>query len=189
MAWLNKEKVVLLKKIIKLVGTHILVCIGASQIHIDFNVKQAKSENFDPPPGNKFDLEVGQMSRWRSWYGAHWKGMSQGSCMPNINALSSILQKIWARLKFFLTDRQMDGRMSLMSPAFVKGGGQICDFAVLCDAHEHLSCPWLHIPGGVFYFPIFTIERCLINGDINKGSLFCFVNFWWLRGGHKVSEK
>ena len=65
-----------------------------------------------------------------------------------------------------------------MSPAFTKGRGQICHFAVLCDAHEYLSCPWIHIPGGVFYFPIFTIERGLINGDIKKGSLFCFVNFW-----------
>ena len=51
-----------------------------------------------PPPCNKFDLEVGQKSRSR--HGMNRKGLSQGSCMPNINALSLILQKIWARLKF-----------------------------------------------------------------------------------------
>ena len=42
----------------------------------------------------------------RSWHDANWKDSSQGSCMPNINALSLILEKIWARLKFlWRTDR------------------------------------------------------------------------------------
>ena len=65
-----------------------------------------KSKNCGPPPGNKFDLEVGQRSRSRSLHGTNRKGLSQGSCMPNINVLSLIPQKIWARLKFLLqTDR------------------------------------------------------------------------------------
>ena len=63
--------------------------------------------------------------RSRSLHSANWKGLSQGRCMPNINALSLILQKIWARLKF--CDRQTVGRTNkwvLMSPTFAKGGGQ-----------------------------------------------------------------
>ena len=73
-------------------------------------------------------LEVGQRSR--SQHGANWKGLSQGSCTPNIKALSLILQKIWARLKFlWQTDRQghTEGRTDkciLMTPASSKGGGQ-----------------------------------------------------------------
>ena len=70
-------------------------------------------------PCNNFDLELGQKSRSR--HGVNWKGLSQGSCMPYFNALSLILQKIWARLKFLW---QMD-KWVLMSPAFVKGGGTI----------------------------------------------------------------
>ena len=90
--------------------------------------KQANSKNCGPPPGNKFDLGVGQRSRSRSLHGINRKGLSQGSCMPNINALSLILQKIWARLKFlwqrdWQTDRLTD-EWVLISPAFAKGGGQ-----------------------------------------------------------------
>ena len=53
------------------------------------------------------------------------KGLSQGTCMPNINALSLILQKIWARFKFlWQTDRKTDRRMNkewvLMFAAFNK---------------------------------------------------------------------
>ena len=79
----------------------------------------SKFEELSPPPGNKFDLEVGQRSR--SPHGTNGKDLSQGSCMPNINALSSILQKLWARLKFLWqtdgqtdgqTDRGTDGRMT-----------------------------------------------------------------------------
>ena len=75
--------------------------------------EQANSKNCGPPPGNKFDLEVGQRSRQRSPHGTNGKGLSQGSCMPNINVLSLIPQKIWARLKFswqtdWRTDRQRD---------------------------------------------------------------------------------
>ena len=67
------------------------------------------------PPGNNFDLEEGQRSRSRSRHGVDEKGLSQRSCMPNINALSLILQKIWARLKFLWqtdrgTDRGTDGQ-------------------------------------------------------------------------------
>ena len=76
--------------------------------------------NCGPPPCNSFDLEIGP----RSWYGANWKGLSQGSCMPNINALSLILQKIWARLKFLgRTDRGTDRRMSSNVPLFCKRRG------------------------------------------------------------------
>ena len=91
---------------------------------------QANSENCGPPLGNNFDLEEGQRSRSR--HGVTWKGLSQGSCMPNINALPLILQKIWARLKFLWqtdggtgrgTDRQTD-EWALMSPRFRESGGQ-----------------------------------------------------------------
>ena len=82
---------------------------------------QANSENCGPPLGNNFDLEVGQRSR--SQRSINWKGLVQWSCMPNINALSFILQKIWARLKFLWqtkgqTDEQTDGRMSFNVPCF-----------------------------------------------------------------------
>ena len=59
------------------------------------------------PPGNNFDLEVGQ----RSSHGmVKIERTCQGSCMPNINALSLILQKIedMSQVKVFLTDRQTD---------------------------------------------------------------------------------
>ena len=61
-------------------------------------------------PGNKFDLEVGERSK--STHGTNQKGLSQGSCMPNINGLSLILQKIWVRLKFLW---QTDGQMSVVA--------------------------------------------------------------------------
>ena len=57
-------------------------------------IKQANSENCGPPRGNKFDLEKGQRSSSRSRHGTIRKGLSQGPCMPNMNALSLILQKI-----------------------------------------------------------------------------------------------
>ena len=92
--------------------------------------RQTNSKNCGPPPGNKFDLEVGQRSR--SPHGTNRKGLSQGSCMPNINVLSLIPQKIWARLKFLWqtdgrTDRQTD-EWDLMSPAFEKGGVNVPRF-------------------------------------------------------------
>ena len=69
------------------------------------NEKASKFGELWSPPSNNIDLEEGQRSR--SLLGANWKGLSQGSCMPNVNALSLILQKIWARLKFlWWTDRQ-----------------------------------------------------------------------------------
>ena len=37
--------------------------------------KQANSKNCGPPPGNKFDLEVGQRSRSR--HGVNLKGLTQ----------------------------------------------------------------------------------------------------------------
>ena len=92
---------------------------------------QANSKNCGPPPDNKFDLEIGQRSRSRSQYGTNRKGLSQWSFIPNINAVSLKLQKIWARLKFLWqtegqTNRQTD-EWDLMSPDFAKGGGQKSD--------------------------------------------------------------
>ena len=49
------------------------------------------SKNCGPPPGNTFDLEIGQRSR--SPHGTNRKGLSQWSCMPNINAVSLILRR------------------------------------------------------------------------------------------------
>ena len=88
------------------------------------NTKQANAENRGPQRLNKFDLEVSQRSRSR--HCANWKGLSQGSCMPNINAISLILQKIWARFKFLW---QTKGRRTnefcflKCSTAFVKAWG------------------------------------------------------------------
>ena len=86
-------------------------------------IKQANLKNCGPSPSNKFDLEVGQRSR--SSHGTNRKGFSQGSCMPNINALSLILQKIWAMLKFLWqtdwgTDRQTD---EFQGPLFSQKAG------------------------------------------------------------------
>ena len=66
-----------------------------------------------PPHGNIFDLRIGKRSR--SPYGTNRNDLSQGSCMPNINALSFILQKIWARFKILW---QTDGQMSFNFPRF-----------------------------------------------------------------------
>ena len=81
------------------------------------------------------DLEIGPKVKVRSRHGVNWKGLSQGSCMPNINALSLILM---SKVKVFVTDGQTyshtctdrrtdgqtDGRMSFNVPTFAKGGGQ-----------------------------------------------------------------
>ena len=67
--------------------------VSLISLHTDMNLIY-DSENCGPPCGNKFDPEVGQRSR----HGANWKGLSKGLCMPNINALLSILQKIRTRL-------------------------------------------------------------------------------------------
>ena len=99
-------------------------CINFVEINKQsFLTNQAEkvSENCGPPPSNNFDLEVGQRSRSR--HGAIWKGLSQGSCMPNINALSLILQKIWARLKFLW---RTEGRTNeFLCPRFRERPGTI----------------------------------------------------------------
>ena len=47
-------------------------------------------------------------SKVRINHGSVWKVLSQGSCMQNMNALLSILQKIWSTIKIlWQTDRQM----------------------------------------------------------------------------------
>ena len=101
-------------------------CVG---INRESKSKQANSDYCGPPLGNNFDLEEGQRSRSMSRDGVTWKGLSQGSCMLNINTLSLILQKIWARLKFlWQTDGRRDGQTDewdLMSPRFRESGGQL----------------------------------------------------------------
>ena len=83
--------------------------------------EQANSENCGPQQGNKFDLEC---QRPRPRHGSNLKGLSEGSCIPNINALSLILQKISVRLKFlWQTGGQTDGRMSCNIPRFHKSVG------------------------------------------------------------------
>ena len=77
------------------------------------------------PAGNNFDLKEGQRSRSKSQHGVTWKGLSQGSCMPNINALSLIIQKIWVRLKFLCsTDGQREGRMRFNVPTLSQKRGK-----------------------------------------------------------------
>ena len=63
----------------------------------DFWMIHTQSENCDSPSSHKWPL-----SRWMVKVMACviWKGLSQGSCIPNMNALSLILQKIWHLLSF-----------------------------------------------------------------------------------------
>ena len=61
--------------------------------------EQANSENCGPLPGNNFDIEVGQghgmVQKERACHKDHVCQISMlYHCMPNINALSLILQKI-----------------------------------------------------------------------------------------------
>ena len=49
-----------------------------------------------------------------TWY--HWKGLVTKTRMPSIKALSVKVQKLWPRLKFFVTDRQTDRRMRFNVP-------------------------------------------------------------------------
>ena len=71
-------------------------------------------------PATTLTLEVGQVKGQ-----GHFMVPIEGSCMPNINALSFILQKIWVRLKFCdgQTDGRTDGRMSFNVPHFCKRRG------------------------------------------------------------------
>ena len=61
--------------------------------------------------------QIWPWDRSRTPHGTNRKGLSQWLCMPNINALSLILQKIWARLKFLW---QTEGQMSFNVPHFCK---------------------------------------------------------------------
>ena len=71
-------------------------------------------------------------------HGTNRKGLSQGSCMPNINALSLILQKIWARLKFlWQTDGWTDGQMSFNVPRFRERQGTIMLWDLKMKNHGH----------------------------------------------------
>ena len=45
--------------------------------NLRFYIKQANSKNCGPPPGNKFDFEIGQRSRSWSPHGTNRKGLSQ----------------------------------------------------------------------------------------------------------------
>ena len=86
---------------------------------------KANSENSGPLCGEKFDPEVCQMSR--SLHTVKWKGLSQGSCKPYINALSLVLQKIWARFKFMWhSDKCTDGQRFILSLACVGQNSKGC---------------------------------------------------------------
>ena len=77
------------------------------QIPILLKFEKANSNNCGPSTSNKLDLEVGQRSRSSSPDVTNRKSLSQGSFIPNINALSLIRQKIWDSLKFlWQTDRR-----------------------------------------------------------------------------------
>ena len=66
----------------------------------------SKFEELWSPAQQQIRLKV----KVTAWYICiNRRGFSQGSCIPNIHALSFIPQKIWARLKFLW---QTDGRMS-----------------------------------------------------------------------------
>ena len=74
--------------------------------------------------------------RSRSRHGVTWNGLSQGPCMPNINALSLILQKIWVRLKILW---QTDERMRFNVPTHSRKRGTITDFlhnTIYVSAHR-----------------------------------------------------
>ena len=51
-------------------------------------IKTSKFGELLSPPGQKFDLEIGQTSRSR--HGANGKGLSQGSFRPNIHTCTII---------------------------------------------------------------------------------------------------
>ena len=103
----------------------------------------------------------------RSLHGANWKGLSQGSCIPNINALSLILQKIWARLMFlWRKDRQRDGQTNewvLMSPTFAKSGGQIyTNSAILGQVTETWNVGLMEVKSPRNWKqPIFKSKTCI----------------------------
>ena len=95
----------------------------------------------------------------RSRHGVKWKGLSQVSCIPNINVLSLILQKIWARLNICdgQTDGPTDRRMRFEVTRFRKRQGTIKRFnesqefeallmhnSMLCDNHDLNICQVIH---------------------------------------------
>ena len=67
-------------------------------------------------------LGICTWSRSRSRHGANWKGLSQGSCMPNIIAPSWLLQKIWTRFKFLWWTEGQTDKWVLMSSLLRKAG-------------------------------------------------------------------
>ena len=137
------------------------------------NSKQANSENCGPPLGNNFDLEEGQRSRSR--HGITWKGLSQGLCMPNINALSLILQKIWARLKFLWQtdgrtegqrDGQTEGRMRFNVPTLSRKRGTITSFWTVYKKSNTL---FQYLFRGQLHVPIYMNFKRIINKNIYLG--------------------
>ena len=118
-----------IKPLKKNMWNHILLFIVTKRsLCFYYYVKQANSENCDPPLSNKFDLEVGQRSPSRSRHGTTGKVLSQRTHMPSIKALPVVVQKLWPRLKFlWRTDRRTDGQTDewdLMSPRFRESEGQ-----------------------------------------------------------------
>ena len=129
--------------------------------------EQANSQNCGPRAATNLTLKKGQRSR--SLHGANWKGMSQGPCMPNINAPSLRLQKIWARLKFLWqtngrTDRGTDGQTDewvLMSPAFAKAWGQL-QINAWAGSHTHWKSNSNTKPAGL-RGPSNEAPQCTVN--------------------------
>ena len=114
-------------------------------------VSKLNSENCGPMLGIKFDLEIGQRSPSRSQHCTIGKVLSQRTHMPSIKALPVIVQKLWPKVKVFVTDRQTD-KWDLMSPRFRESGGQ---------KHEHRGqqfCFWRavsHTNGMQYYIIVF----------------------------------
>ena len=80
----------------------------------------------------------------RSQFGTNKKGLSQWSFIPNINAVSLKLQKIWARLKFlWQRDRRIDRQMSFNVPRFrERRGTKIIVWCERSCLREHTCEVW-----------------------------------------------
>ena len=88
-----------------------VIILYSTQHHeqcFNFIEKQANSRNCGPPPGNKFDLEIGQRSK--SPHGTNRKGLVT-RIMPAKNQCSIInTSEDMSQVKVFVTDRQTEGQ-------------------------------------------------------------------------------
>ena len=69
---------------------------------------QPNSKNCGPPPGNNFDLELGQRSR--SWHGVNWQGLTQGTMHAKYQCSIINNSEDISQVKVFVTDRRTDWR-------------------------------------------------------------------------------